>query len=70
MIYFFWKQQQFVQCEIHPGRPHLFTVIDSGGEEHTERYHSAEDVQERWRELTNELTRGGWSGPFGRDARV
>ena len=38
MIFFFWKHQQFVQCEIHPGRPHVFRLIDSGGEEHTERY--------------------------------
>jgi hypothetical protein len=70
MIYFFWKHQQFVQCEIHPGRPHVFRLIDSGGEEHTERYDSAEDLQDRWSELTRELTCGGWSGPFGRDARV
>ena len=70
MIYFFRKQQQFVQCEIRPGRPHVFTLIDSGGEEHTERYQSVTDVQERWSEVTRELTRGGWSGPFGRDSRV
>ena len=70
MIYSFRKHQQFVQCEIHPGRPHVFTLIDSGGEEHTERYHSAADLEERWREVTRQLSCGGWSGPFGRDARV
>ena len=70
MIYFFWKHQQFVQCEIHPGRPHVFTVIDSGGEELTGRYNSAAELEQRWAEVNKQLIREGWTGPFGRDARV
>jgi hypothetical protein len=31
VIYFFAKQDQFVQCEMHPGRPHVLTVIDADG---------------------------------------
>ena len=70
MIYFFAKQQQFVQCEVHPGCPHVFRVIDSDGEALTERYSSASDLQERCDEVAAELTRRGWSGPFGRDGRI
>ena len=70
MIYFFAKQRQFVQCEIHPGRPHVFRVIHSDGEELTEEYSSASDLQTRWYEVAAELTRIGWSGPFGRDGRI
>ena len=63
MIYLFSKRQQFVQCEIHPGSPYLFTVVDSSGEELTERYHSTTELQERWSEVTSQLSREGWSGP-------
>ena len=63
MIYLFSKRQQFVQCEIQPGSPHLFTVVDSSGEELTERYHSTTELQERWSEVTSQLSREGWSGP-------
>lgn len=70
MIYFFWKHQQFVQCEIYPGRPYVFRLIDSYGGERTEQYHSAVDLQDRWDEVTRHLSCGGWVGPFVRDARV
>ena len=63
MIYLFSKRQQFVQCEIHPGSPYLFTVVDSSGEELTERYHSTTELQERWSEVKSQLSRDGWSGP-------
>lgn len=70
LIYFFAKQQQFVQCEIHPGPPHVFRLIDSDGEELTERYGSATELQERWYQVATQLTRIGWSGPFGPDLRT
>jgi hypothetical protein len=63
MIYLFSKRHQFVQCEIHPGSPHVFTVMDSSGDEITERYHSIADLQERWYEVANQLSSDGWSGP-------
>ena len=69
MIYFFAKQQQFVQCEIHPGRPHVLTIIDPDGVEHTERHSCAEQLLVRWTEVHGQLARDGWIGPFGRDGR-
>ena len=33
MIYFFAKGQQFTQCEIHPGPPHVLRVITPNGAE-------------------------------------
>ena len=44
VIYFFSKQHQFVQCEIHPGRPHVLTAIDPDGVGHTERHSCAEST--------------------------
>lgn len=64
MIYLFSKRQQFVQCEILPGSPHVLTVVDSSGDELTERYHSASELQERWYEVTSQLSSEGWSGPY------
>ena len=43
MIYFFSRQQQFVRCEIYPGSPHVLTLVDQHGVEHTERLKSAKD---------------------------
>jgi hypothetical protein len=70
VIYFFSRQGQFVRCEIHPGQPNLLTVIDANGIEHTERHTCADDLEARWTEVRTELSRAGWIGPFGRDARV
>ena len=70
LIYFFSKGQEFVRCEIHPGRPHVFRIIDASGVEQVERHHSDEDLQTRWNQVTSELAYDGWTGPFGRDNRV
>jgi hypothetical protein len=70
MIYSFSKDRQFLRCEIVPGQPHALTVIDPNGEEHIEHFSSTTDLEARWNELRHELTRDGWRGPFGRDARV
>lgn len=67
MIYLFSKRQQFIQCEIHPGAPHVFTIVDSSGDELIERYHSTSDLQERWYEVTSHLSSEGWSGPHAVD---
>ena len=69
VIYFFAKQDQFVQCEMHPGRPHVLTIIDADGVEHTERHSSVDQLLERWTEVHRQLARDGWIGPFGRDGR-
>jgi hypothetical protein len=66
VIYFFSKDQRFVLCEIYPGRPHVLTLIDANGVEHTEQHHCASDLSKRWSELLSELTCDGWQGPFGR----
>ena len=70
MIHFFSKQQQFLRCEIYPGQPHVLTVIDADGVEHTERHTSTDALEARWTDLRAQLVRDGWIGPFGRDARV
>lgn len=70
MIYFFQKDGQFVQCELYPGRPHVFTVIEPEGIECTEQYSSAADLQARCDTLRMGLNEQGWSGPFGRDSRI
>jgi hypothetical protein len=69
VIYFFTKGQQYVRCEIHPGRPHVLTLVDPDGTENTEHYASAAELEARWSAVTCELTHGGWAGPFGRDGR-
>ena len=70
MIYFFMKEQQFFQCEIYPGRPHVLRVIAARGSELTEQFDSTAVLEERWRELKADLRRSGWRGPVGRDGRV
>ena len=70
MIYFFTKGREFVRCEIHPGRPNLFRIVSSSGEESVERYHSAADMESRWHEVSQKLTYDGWTGPFGHDGRA
>ena len=70
MIYFFLKDGQFLQCEVHPGRPHVFRVVEPKGTEQTEEYSSTADLQARCDSLRVGLTQGGWTGPFGRDSRV
>ena len=59
-----------MRCEIHPGSPHVLTVVDQNGVEHTEHLNSAAALETRWNEMRDELTRNGWGGPFGRDGRV
>ena len=70
VIYFFAKERRFLRCEIHPGQPHLLTVVDPSGREHTERLASTEELETRWNEVRTQLSNDGWIGPFGRDARV
>lgn len=69
VIYFFSKDRQYIRCEIYPGRPHVFTLLNPDGIENTEHYASAADLEARWSSLACELSRAGWSGPFGRDGR-
>ena len=69
MIYFFSNGSEFVQCEIHPGRPHVLTLISPDGESQSERFVSTAHLTERWGQLTDALQDNGWSGPFGRDGR-
>jgi hypothetical protein len=68
VIYFFSRGADFVQCEVHPGSPHVLTVIAPATTEH-EEYESFDKLHERLDELTRHLNRDGWQGPFGRDAR-
>ena len=70
MIYFFLKDRRFLQCEVHPGRPHLFRMIEAEGVEHTEEYWSTVELGARCDSLCRGLIKQGWSGPFGRDSRV
>ena len=69
MIYFFSNGSEYVQCEIHPGRPHLLTLISPDGDSQSERFTSTAHLTERWEQLTDALQARGWSGPFGRDVR-
>jgi hypothetical protein len=70
VIYFFLKDRQFVQCEIHPGPPHILTVIDAEGSAHSESYAVTETLQEHWGDICRRLELEGWQGPFGRDSRA
>jgi hypothetical protein len=70
VIHFFSRQHQFLRCEIYPGQPHVLTVIDPNGAEHSERHMSTDALEARWTELRTQLVQDGWIGPFGRDARV
>ena len=70
MIYFFCKNSEFLQCEIHPGRPHVLRIIGSGGEVQTERYTTSADLQFRLDHLHADLRIDGWTGPLGRDSRI
>ena len=36
MIYFFSRGADFMQCEVHPGSPHVLTVIAPATTEHEE----------------------------------
>lgn len=70
MIYLVSKRQQFLQCE-RPSWPasHVLIVIEPGGpggEEETERYTCAVELQRRWGAVHRQLEDDGWSGPFGR----
>ena len=69
MIYFFSNGSEYVQCEIHPGRPHVLTLITHDGESHSERFASGADLTERWEQLTVAMGDNGWDGPLGRDPR-
>ena len=69
MIYFFSRGAEFMQCEVYPGSPHVLTLIAPGTAEH-EEYELSDKLHERLDELTRDLlTRDGWQGPLGRDAR-
>ena len=70
MIYFFAKQTEYIQFEIHPGRPHVLTIIAADADPQTERYSTTADLQERLSHLWCDLRREGWNGPLGRDARA
>jgi hypothetical protein len=70
MVYFFSRARQFVQCEIHPGPPHVLTLIEPGGSERTELHDSTGALHERWEEVQQQLALDGWQGPFGRDSRI
>ena len=69
VIYFFSKGTDYMQCELHPGQPHLLTLIAPDGAAQSERYSTSADLTERWQELTNGMAEDGWAGPFGRDPR-
>ena len=69
MIYFFSNGCEYVQCEIHPGRPHVLTLISPDGDSHSERFTSGAHLTERWDQLTAAMGDKGWDGPFGRDPR-
>jgi hypothetical protein len=45
-------------------------VIEPGGLEHTERYHSSAELHDRWEAVRDQLLAEDWNGPFGRDARA
>ena len=70
MICFFAKGSRFVQCEIHPGQPHVLRVIEPSGTEHVEHYASPHALEQRWSEIATALHHDGWLGPLGRDGRA
>jgi len=69
MIYFFTRDDEFLQCEIYPGTPHVLTVITPDGGQQTEQHDSSDGLHARWGEVSRRLWEQGWQGPFGRDTR-
>jgi len=69
VIYFFSKGPAYLQCEIHPGRPHVLMFMAPDGATQSERYASGSDLIERWELFTVRMAVDGWQGPFGRDPR-
>jgi hypothetical protein len=69
VIYFFFNGCEYLQCEIHPGRPHVLTIISPDSPSYSERFTSTAHLCERWEHLTRALAQNGWTGPFGRDPR-
>lgn len=69
MIYFFCKGPEYLQCEIHPGQPHVLTFVAPDGATQSERYASGSEVVERFEQLAVRMAVDGWLGPFGRDPR-
>ena len=69
MIYFFSRDCEYVQCEIHSERPYVLTFILPDGASHSERYTSNAHLTARWQQWIDALQDTGWSGPFGRDLR-
>jgi hypothetical protein len=70
MIYFFTRDDEFTQCEIYPGPPHVFTVITPDGGQQTEQHECSDALHARWDDVSRRLIGQGWQGPFGRDTRI
>jgi hypothetical protein len=69
-MYFFSRDDEFIQCEIHPGAPHMLAVIKPGEPKAVEWHRSSETLDARQNEIREEFTRQGWFGPFGRDSQA
>jgi hypothetical protein len=65
MTYLFLKAEKYMVCELRKGPVHVlrFIVVGPGEVEMTERYSSADALQERWQEVRAFLQHDGWSGP-------
>jgi hypothetical protein len=70
VVYFFSRGDEFIQCEIHPGAPHLLAVMKPGEPQAVEWYRPSQTFDGRRNETREELVRQGWCGPFGRDSRA
>jgi hypothetical protein len=58
MIYFFSRDGDSLQCEIHPGSPRELTVVRASSQQ-ADAHDSSEGFENRWRELTRHLQAGG-----------
>jgi hypothetical protein len=69
LVYFFVKDECFVQCEIDPGPPSVLTLVTPSGTIRNE-VHGSLALVEAWEGLCLKLAHEGYRGPFGRDPRA
>jgi hypothetical protein len=70
VVYFFSRGDEFIQCEIRPGAPHMLALVKPGEPKAVEWHGTSESLEARRNEIREELARQGWRGPFGRDSRA
>jgi hypothetical protein len=70
VIYFFHKNERFLQCEIAPTHiPDTFAIVltETDGTVRSHFVQGSSETQRRWVQLELDLKAAGWHGPHGRE---